>query len=195
MHALHFFQPCSTAVATARFIRGFTLIEVMVTVAILAVLAALAVPSFQPLIEKWRVQQTVDNMKSTLYYARSEAIKRGGRLGVQKTNNVAGCTLAGTSQEWGCGWFVFVDSDGNGKWNANEEILQTIPPPTNVNVIHTSGSTNIKVDRYGMMSGLNAKGFVFTPEPAGVASPATRSLCMSSGGRIRVIEETPCSKK
>ena len=176
---------------------GFSLVEVMVTVGILAILAALAAPSFQPLIDKWRVLQAVDNMKSTLYYARSEAIKRGGRVGIQKNpKTTPGCTLANTNQEWGCGWFVFVDSEGtgNGKWNADEEVLQTIPPPINVNVMHTSGGTNIKVDRYGMMSGLNAKGFAFTPKPAGTSSPATRSLCMASGGRIRVIEEIPCSK-
>lgn len=193
MHTHH--RPPSQA---WHFFAGFTTIELMVTVGILAILAALAVPSFQPLIDKWRVLQAVGNMKSTLYYARSEAIKRGGRIGIQKTDNGDGCTLAGTKQEWACGWFVFVDSEGtgNGTWNKNkEEILQVIPPLTNVNVMHTSGAANIKVDRYGMMSGLNAKGFAFTPKPAGTSSPATRSLCMASGGRIKVIEEIPCSNK
>ena len=175
--------------------RGFSLIEVMVTVGILAILAALAGPSFQPLIDKWRVQQTVENMKSTLYYARSEAIKRGGRVGIQK-NDVADCAPDSTAQEWNCGWFVFVDSEGtgNGKWNKNkEEILQNIPPPINVDVIHKSGGTNINVDRYGKMSGLNAKGFIFSPALTGISSPATRGICMASGGRIRVIEDIPCS--
>lgn len=167
----------------------------MVAVGILAILAALASVSFQPLIEKWRVQQAVDNMKSTIYYARSEAIKRGGGLGVQKTTKSTDCQQAGTNQEWGCGWFVFVDSDGNGKWKNGEEILQTIAPPINVDVIHQSGGTNIKVDRYGMMSGLNAKGFTFSPASTGISSPATRGICMASGGRIRVIEDVPCSNK
>ena len=133
-------------------------------------------------------------MKSTLYYARSEAIKRGGHIGVQKNANAAGCTLASTNQEWGCGWFVFVDSDGNGKWGNGEEILQLTPPFNNIHVMHSSGGTAIKVDRYGKMSGLNAKGFSFAPYPEGITSPATRGICMSSGGRIQVIEDVPCSK-
>ena len=62
----------------AKRTRGFTLLEVMLVVGVMGVLATLAAPSFTRLIEKWRVQQTVEVMKSTLYFARSEAIKRGG---------------------------------------------------------------------------------------------------------------------
>ena len=172
--------------------RGFSLIELMVTVGILAILAALAGPSFQPLIDKWRVQQAIENMKTTIYYARSEGIKRGGRIGIQKNANGNDCTQAGTKEEWGCGWFVFVDSDDNGKWKSGEEILQTVSIPANTDVIHKSGGISIRVDRYGMMSGLNAKGFIFSPSSTGISSPATRGICMASGGRIRVIEDVPC---
>ena len=194
MHTLRRSQRYQSTIAHP--MRGFSLIELMVTVGILAILAALAGPSFQPLIDKWRVQQAVENMKSTLYYARSEAIKRGGRIGIQRNDDVADCAENSPSQEWSCGWFVFVDSEGtgNGKWNKNkEEILQNIPPPINVDVIHKSGGTNINVDRYGKMSGLNAKGFIFSPALTGISSPATRGICMASGGRIRVIEDIPCS--
>jgi len=134
-------------------------------------------------------------MKSTLYYARSEAVKRGGRIGIQKNdaNNTNGCSLASTAEEWSCGWFVFHDSNSNGTWNSGEEILQTYSTPPKVNVIHHSGGKRIKVDRYGKMSGLNAKGFSFSPDPAGISSPATRGICMASGGRIRVIADIPCT--
>lgn len=177
-----------------RVYSGFSLMEIMVSVGIMAILAGLAGPSFTPMMDRWRVREAVENMTSSLYYARSEAIKRGGRVGMQKVaNNTNGCTLASSNSDWGCGWFVFVDTDDNGKWKAGEEILQTVLTPKNINVSHTAGSSNIKVDRYGMMSGLNAKGFIFAPEPAGVSSPATRGLCMSSGGRIKIIEDVPCS--
>ena len=176
-------------------VSGFTLIETLIVTAIAAVLIALAAPSFGTTIDRWRVRKAVESMTSTLYYARSEAIKRGGGVGIQKNpKTTPGCTLANTNQEWGCGWLIFVDSNSDRKWKKGEEILQTFDTPGNVNVIHTSGSTNITVDRYGMMSGLNAKGFTFSPEPTGVSSSATRTICMASGGRIRVLEEASCPK-
>ena len=46
---------------------------------------------------------------------------------------------------------------------------------------------------WGVIQSFIAKGFIFSPEPAGISSPATRGICMSSGGRIRVIEEVPCT--
>lgn len=173
---------------------GFTANELLVTVSLIAILAALAAPSFKPLIDRWRVRNALESMKSTLYLARSEAIKRGGRIAIQKLPNVpASCSLAGTNEEWGCGWFIYSDDNSDGKWQATETRISTINTPANTNVIHQGGGQSIKVDRYGIMSGLNAKGFVFSPEPEGISSSATQGLCMSSGGRIRVIKEVPCT--
>jgi len=175
--------------------RGFTIIELTVVIAIMGVVATLAAPSFKSVVERWRVRNTTEAMVNTLYYARSEAIKRGGRIGIEKIpKTTPGCTQASTNQEWGCGWFVFQDDNSDGKWQSSETKLQTYTPPANIDVIHQSGGTDIKVDRYGMMSGLNAKGFVISPAPDGISSPATRGICMSSGGRVKVIEDVPCKK-
>lgn len=166
----------------------------MVVIIILGILTTLVGPIFTMMMDRWRVRSATQSMVDTLYFARSEAIKRGGNIGIQKLPNITkGCQLAGTSQEWGCGWIVFVDSDGNGKHKVGEEILQTITASTNTDVIHKSGSSNINVDRNGKMSGLNAKGFIISPASTGIASPATRGICMAAGGRIRIIEDVPCS--
>ena len=57
-----------TSRTTTQF--GFTAIELMVVVSIVAILAALAGPSFAPLIERWRVRDAAEGLTSTLYYAR-----------------------------------------------------------------------------------------------------------------------------
>ena len=174
---------------------GFSMIELILVVAVISILTTMAAPSFRPLMDKWRIDQTVDSMKSTIYFARSEGIKRNGKIAVQKMTNqqAPGCKLAETNQDWGCGWFVFEDVNEDGRWQTSEEIFQSTSISPHVNVTHGArGGANIKINRYGMMAGLNAKGFIFSPTHSGISSRATRGLCMSSGGRIRVIEDVPC---
>lgn len=174
--------------------RGFTTIELMVVVTLLVALATLAAPSFMLLVQRWRVLDTTDAMINTLYYARSEAIKRGGHIAIQKQpKTTPGCTQADTNQEWGCGWFVFQDDNSDGKWQSTETKLQSFTTSTALDVIHQSGGATIKVDHNGMMSGFNAKGFVISPASDGISSPATRGICMSTGGRIKVIKDVPCT--
>lgn len=170
---------------------GFTTIELMVTVAILAVLTALAAPSFTPIIERWRVRQVAEDLQSTLYYARSEAIKRGGNLSIQKLKNTAdGCQNATTTEEWGCGWIVFADLDNNGTWkstNPAEPKLQDIALDGVVNVMRKPAGASIKIDRYGMANGNNTLSFVLSPVSSGVTSPSVTTLCIAAGGRIRIL--------
>lgn len=181
------------ATTTAHRSLGISLIETLTILAILGTLMGLAAPQFQLLRERWQVLQATRALESTFMMARSEAIKQGGRIGIRKHNNgTNGCNNAATNQAWGCGWFVYLDTNSNGSWNASEPQLQNVTLDGSVNVMHTSGGINIRFDRYGMASGLNAKGFTFSPERTGINSPATHSLCMSSGGRIRIIADSSC---
>ncbi|NMM76768.1 general secretion pathway protein GspH [Rhodococcus sp. SRB_17] len=167
----------------------------MVTVSIVGVLATMAAPSFTPLIEGWRVRQTTEQLQSTLYYARSEAIKRGGRVAIQKLpNNTNGCTTASGTRDWDCGWFVCEDTDGNGTCNASEPILQRYDAPANVQITRTGGGSSIKLNRWGLVDGAWL-GFSLVPLNKSTTNPAARGVCMSSGGRIRVIppEAIPCT--
>lgn len=184
-----------TLTRAQRMQRGFTLIEVMVVVAIVAVLAALAGPSFTPMIERWRVRDAVESLQSSLYYARSEAIKRGGNIVIRKEpTGTNGCTLASGNASWDCGWFVFVDANSNGTRNTGEEILQRFATPTNVQITRSINGAFIRFDRWGRANA--AFGFAIVPAEESTSNPAARGLCMSSGGRIRITSdpaEIPCS--
>ena len=176
-------------------VRGFTAIELMVVISLVAILAALAAPSFTPIIQNWRVRQAVGGLQSSLYFARSEAIKRGGNITIRKEpTGAGGCTLASGGANWDCGWFVFVDTNDNGALNTGEEVLQRFASPANIEVTRSVTQSNIRFDRWGRP---NAPfGFSVVPLNKSTSDPAARGLCMSSGGRIRVTSdpaEIPCT--
>lgn len=175
--------------------QGFTTVELMVTVSILALLMALAAPSFTPLIESWRVRQATEQLQSTLHYARSEAIKHGGRVAIQKIpNNTNGCTSASGTRDWDCGWIVCQDTNSNGTCNASEPVLQRIESPSRVQITRTGGGASIKLNRWGLVDG-TWLGFSLVPLDKSSTHPGARGVCMSSGGRIRIIppEAIPCT--
>ncbi len=170
---------------------GLTLIEILVTTAISALLLTLAAPTFKPLLDRWRVQQAVGAVTTVMQLSRAEAIKRGGHIAIQKNpNNTDGCTIAVKKSDWGCGWQMFVDSDADGQLDPGEEILQSTQIPPGIQVEHSSGATTISVDRWGKMNGMGGQGFVVSP--LGSVSSATRSVCISAGGRIRTTEKPSC---
>lgn len=176
-------------------LNGFTTVELMVTIAILAVLSAVAMPSFRPLFERWHVLQTAENLKSSLMLARSEAIKRGGRIVIQKiANKTDGCTTATNKTDWDCGWIVCDDSNNSGTCTKSDPVLQTVNAPRNVQVTRTGGADTIKLNRWGLVDGA-LPSFSLVPLDQSTTNPAAKGLCMSSGGRIRIIssEEIPCT--
>ena len=162
----------------------------MVVIAIIAILTALAAPSFRPIIEKWRIRDAADNFTSTMYLARTEAIKRGGNIVVQKNPLTAqDCPTSTDVADWGCGWFVYLDVNGNNTFNAaTDVILQKSPPLKSLFFVNKADTAYYMVDRWGKAGGLNAIGFTIAPSPAGVASPYVTTLCISSGGRINRLE-------
>ena len=167
----------------------------MVVVSIVAILAALAAPSFTPLIESWRVRQALEGLQSTVNLARSEAIKRGGNVVIQKLpNNTNGCTTATGNQDWDCGWYVCHDTNANGSCNTSEPVLQRVDAPTKVQVTRTGGAATIELNRWGLVNGAWL-GFSLVPLNKPTTDPGARGLCMSAGGRIRILlpQDIPCS--
>ncbi len=94
--------------------QGFTLIELMVTVSMAAILLAVGVPNFSAMINDNRMATTTNKLVSALNLARSEAIKRGLRVTLCKSADGSSCT---TSGNWEQGWIVFTDLDADGDFS------------------------------------------------------------------------------
>ncbi len=178
--------------AARRQARGFTLLEVMVVVAIIAVLAAIAAPSFTPLIERWRVRNAAEGLQSTLYFARSEGIKRGGNVIVMKAANDGSCTNATAATQWGCGWRVFYDINNNNAQDCdttktpNECDLQTFAAPNRVEINFASSNGYITVNRWGQFdsAGNNSFDLRLMPQGTDTTNAGATALCVGLSGRI-----------
>ncbi len=96
---------------------GFTLIEILITLSVGAILAMMAAPSMTESIENSKIKTLSGEFTVALYLAQSEAIKRGIQVSIKpkfRRNN-----------EWKTGWNIFADPNANGARDAGEELIQT----------------------------------------------------------------------
>ncbi|MEM1190601.1 MAG: GspH/FimT family pseudopilin [Pseudomonadota bacterium] len=106
---------------------GFTLIELMMVLVLVAVLLGIGGPSFQNSLQRNRMQSTLNEMAGALSFARSEAVIRNHAIGMCPTTTPGG-NCSGNS--WEAGYLIFADDGeggGNaadGVWNGTEEQLR-----------------------------------------------------------------------
>ena len=114
--------------------RGFTLVELMVTIAVLAVILVVAAPSFRQLLEVQRVRAVAFDMVADLTLARSEALKRGATVTITPTN----------AGDWTGGWQVAMGTEQIGQKN-----------PVGPGVVFTAAPNSVTFNRNGRISSSN----------------------------------------
>lgn len=172
--------------------RGFTMIELMVVIAIVAILTTLAAPSFKNLIQSNSMAGAVNTFLADMRYARSEALRRGGGVVLCRSDNPEAatptCSTGAGANGWVSGWVVYVDQNSNGSIEA-PEVLRVQGPITAIDSImqtSTGGARNslafTATGRFTLSSTLSLQfggNDHFTNE-------AQRVVCVSVGGRARI---------
>lgn len=97
---------------------GFSLVELLVTISIAAILLTLAAPSFTSFINKNRLATASDELITSLSYARSEALKRRSTTTLcAKSSAGTLCDTTGVSEDYATGWLVFLDCNNNNAYD------------------------------------------------------------------------------
>lgn len=121
---------------------GLTLVELMMTVAVLAIVTSLAVPGYARLTAANRITTATNELVAAIHYARSEAIRRGQTVVICKSNDGLDCTVGGN--HWESGWIAFVEQNTNNIRDAAEVLLHTWgAAPAGITIRPASAQNNI----------------------------------------------------
>jgi type IV fimbrial biogenesis protein FimT len=162
---------------------GFTLTELLVTIAIAAILLAVATPSLRNIALSNRIQGATAEFQSALSIARAEAIKRGGDARVTVVAN----SKSGTTPNWASGVTVFYDTTSNANGDAPPTDASKLIMKTGALSADVSVAVNFNHIIYnGLGRTINSAG---TPLGGTVAFGASdidwRCTIISLTGRIR----------
>lgn len=110
---------------TRNFAGGFTLLELTATIAVAAIIAAVAVPNLAMFVKNMRLKSETYDLLDSFNLARSEAVKRKVQVILCRSANPDASTpsCGGTSSTWTTGWLVFASGDSNTTYNAGTDTL------------------------------------------------------------------------
>ena len=165
------------------FERGFTLLELLVTIAVAAILVAVAFPSYRGVVDRNTIAARVNDLVGDLNYARSQAVTRGRSVHLCKSDDQETC--ASSASDWSQGWIVYVsdlDSESDPE-----------PTPDNLLRVHRMSSYTVQIDskgsRFAQEVWFDANGFATGHNGTLVIKNTSGSrethIVVSNSGRIR----------
>ena len=162
---------------------GFTIIELMVTIAVVSVLLSLAVPAFTDVIRNTRISNQTNMVVGALQYARAESATRGIPVSICAANAARDNCLApsATATNWTNGWLIFTDRTGTvgSRDLPDDELLQTGAMPAGGFSVSSTGT----FVRFGL-------GPIGTTANTFTVTPTTTSVCLATGRRQIAITRT-----
>lgn len=167
---------------------GFTLIELIVTMAIAAIVLTIAVPSFLTTIQNSRLSTQINDLAADISLARSEAIKRGVRVGLCSSANPSAATpVCSSADNWSTGWVIYADDDGSGTFvNANDTLIRIGQPAPTAVTVYTDANLGVQYNSDGT---LNSAGAIAVFTACDSRGPGNgRQIQINTMGRPRLVK-------
>lgn len=169
-----------------RNLSGFTLIELMVTVALLAIVLAIAAPSLVELQIGNQIKTSSSDWTLAVQKARAHAVKERGLITICASSDGATCLV---STDYGLGWIMKTGDTGN-----NGRILSDFPPPNGITMTASRAASAITFLGNGQPSaaflGLRVEVMQASNNPN---TKLSRYLCVAPSGRVRTYTEAQYS--
>jgi type IV fimbrial biogenesis protein FimT len=162
---------------------GFTLFETLITMAIAAILLAIAMPSYRYVTNANRIAGEINGLLGDLQLARAEAIKEGRTVSV--CTSADGLSCAGkTTTTWEIGWIVFSDPTNIGVVDAGETILRVQSKFSGTDTFGASNNVGVVTfNREGYAVGI-ANGTLITLHDSTATTAWTRCLGINLSGLL-----------
>jgi len=152
---------------------GFTLVELMVAIAVLAILATIAIPGFQGIVAENRATSAANELQATLQFARSAALAQSRPVTVRPIND---------DGDWDLGWVV--------ETVENPVVVLRESPALRPSVsLDGDGAADVEFSSTGTLAGQTPTPFVLKVESGPGAS---RAICMTLGGSSKVLRGDTC---
>ena len=175
-------QPVFLHAATHHNAHGWSLSELLVVLALVALGASTALPSWQTWQERQQILAARERLRMDLQVARIQAMQTAQALSLQATRDCAWHSR--TATDWSCGWQLIEQ--------ASQRALQTTALSYPLQVSFTK-STPLLISAQGHLGQVGDRWTVQSRAGLRGNIPNAQSLCLSGAGRLRVVSGSICS--
>ena len=162
--------------------RAFSLHQALVTLTVISLVSAMAVPAYQQLISSQRMSSAVNSLVTALHLARSEAIKRNERAVLCPSADGQLCRNSGAGDTaWENGYLVYIDRNANHEFDAEDVLVWLSGKHESLHIRSSADRDQVIYQPNGMAPGSNLT-FSFC-DKHGQSPP--RAVIVSTSGRPR----------
>ena len=161
-----------------RYHHGITLIELLLVVAISAILLTIGLPAMAGFVAENRVTAKTNLTMSHIQYARHAAITLRSNVVACPSDDQLQCS---GDNRWDRGWIIFIDRNNNRQPDSPDDILRVVPPEPRL-LLHSAGRTRVRFQPMGGAFGTNLT--IRVCDARGQAQ--ARAIVVSNPGRVRV---------